>query len=69
MNGIHIGNGTAGLGGQAGSPVKESSFLHRETSIDDQEDEGAKAPEKQNSKEQSTSLPPAQKGVPIRWQS
>ena len=69
MNGIHIGNSAAGPG-QAGSPVKESSFLYRETSMDDQEDdEGTKKPEKGGSKEQSTSPPPPQKGVPIRWQS
>ncbi|MCJ1244433.1 hypothetical protein MMC30_001631 [Trapelia coarctata] len=58
-------NGTNGpqIGGQSGSPVKESSFLHRETSVDDQD--STPPPEDQ----QAVSPPPAKEGVPIRWQT
>jgi len=66
-NGSHSGhNGSIGnaqqAGNQSGSPVKESSFLHRETSVDEQADQ---------TQGQATS-PPAvdeNKGVPIRWQT
>lgn len=57
-------NGTNGamISGQSGSPVKESSFLHRETSVDDPDlnpDQGGK---------DGVSPPPVKEGVPIRWQ-
>ncbi|MCJ1475413.1 hypothetical protein MMC13_004075 [Lambiella insularis] len=48
--------------GQSGSPVKESSFLHRETSIDDQ-DMSTTGPS-----EEAISPAPQKEGVPIRWQ-
>ena len=50
-------------GGQSGSPVKEASFLHRETSIDDQ----PLSPKKPV--EEGSISPPAKEGVPIRWQT
>ncbi|MCJ1259573.1 hypothetical protein MMC24_007412 [Lignoscripta atroalba] len=58
------GNGHSGShqGGQSGSPVKECSFLNRETSVDDQD-----AVPKE-SEEGSISPPPVKEGVPIRWQ-
>ena len=59
-NCISNGNGHSN-GGQSGSPVKESSFLHRETSVDDQ------AP-KAETNEKSISPAPMNEGVPIRWQ-
>ena len=57
-------NGTNGavISGQSGSSVKESSFLHRETSVDDQDlntDQGG---------ESTVSPPLVKEGVPIRWQ-
>lgn len=48
--------------GQSGSPVKESSFLHRETSIDDQNMSTI------GPSEEGISPPPQKEGVPIRWQ-
>ncbi|MCJ1413445.1 hypothetical protein MMC19_007550 [Ptychographa xylographoides] len=64
------GNGAGGVGnghgqqssGQSGSPVKESSFLHREQSIDDQD------PVPDQTGEAAISPPPQKEGVPIRWQ-
>ena len=38
-NGSIVSNGHNLAGGQSRSPVKESSFLHRETSVDDQDNE------------------------------
>ncbi|KAI9801372.1 MAG: hypothetical protein M1825_003351 [Sarcosagium campestre] len=78
-NGVVSPNGLPGslatnIGGistQSGSPVKESSFLHRETSIDDQSDDGENAvgrPENKND-EGSISPPAVKGGVPIRWQT
>lgn len=54
-------NGANGLQscGQGGSPVKESSFLHHETSMEDSE-----SPPKQA--EKSTSSLPVKEGAPIR---
>lgn len=52
---MHTGS-SAGL--PNGSPVKESSFLNRETSVDDAEDK-----EKADG---TTSPPPAKEGIPIR---
>ena len=47
----------AGL--QSGSPVKESSFLNRETSVEEVD-------EKENKAEKSVSPPPMKEGIPIR---
>ena len=59
-------------GGSSGSPVKESSFLQRETSVDEPSILSPKSPETKG----PTSSPPANpstnatnKPVPIRWQS
>ena len=41
--------------------MKESSFLHRETSVDEVDDES-------RGKAEGISPPPAREGVPIRWQ-
>ncbi|KAI9697002.1 MAG: hypothetical protein M1836_004963 [Candelina mexicana] len=65
-NGNGHGHGSISQGGQAGSPVKEASFLHRETNIDDAVEEDKK-PGK-NEVEGSISPPPVKEGVPIRWQ-
>ena len=56
---IHPG-GTGGA--QSGSPVKESSFLNRETSIDELEEKD-RSGERAND---SVSPSPAQEGIPIR---
>ncbi|KAF4636239.1 hypothetical protein G7Y89_g1837 [Cudoniella acicularis] len=55
--------GTAGL--PSGSPVKESSFLNRETSVDevDEVDDKDKVGQRLND---SVSPPPAKEGIPIR---
>jgi len=45
--------------------VKESSFLHRETSVDEPERQVEKASDRL---EESVSPPPVKEGVPIRWQ-
>ncbi|EPE34492.1 hypothetical protein GLAREA_10186 [Glarea lozoyensis ATCC 20868] len=58
-NVVHSGS-TAGL--PSGSPVKESSFLNRETSIDEQDDK-AKIAGRLN---ESVSPPPMKEGIPIR---
>ncbi|KAI9888571.1 MAG: hypothetical protein M1814_006812 [Vezdaea aestivalis] len=77
------GNGvpTPAPGGQSGSPVKESSFLHRETSADEveleqQQQAAEKVPQgsagrtaRPDDAEPSVSPPPKREGVPIRWQS
>ncbi|KAL8802683.1 MAG: hypothetical protein Q9182_003641 [Xanthomendoza sp. 2 TL-2023] len=60
----HSGSMSAGSalpGGQAGSPVKEASFLHRGESVDEQavEDSGEAVGGKS---------PPAKEAVPSRWQ-
>ena len=71
-HGTNGSNGSAGAnagagsipGASSGSPVKESSFLNRETSADDP---GVLSPAR--SPEQGVISPPPQKeGVPIRWQ-
>ena len=49
---------------QSGSPVKEQSYLHRETSIDEQEGNPSAGME-----EDAISPPPQKEGVPIRWQN
>lgn len=74
-----------GQGGQSGSPVKEGSFLQRETSADEvgtprEAAEGLEeVPKVETTKveekaqeveaEPSVSPPPKTEGVPIRWQS
>jgi hypothetical protein len=52
----------AGVNGvtQSGSPVKESSYLNRETSAEELEEKDTKEAEK------SVSPPPAKDGIPIR---
>lgn len=57
---INIQLGGSG-GGQSGSPVKESSFLNRETSVDELENEAPKA-ERVN----DSVSPPVKEGIPIR---
>jgi len=60
------GNGNVPQSGvntaQSGSPVKESSFLNRETSVDELE-QNEKLPSRM---EDSVSPPPQQEGIPIR---
>ena len=57
---IHLG----GSGGaQSGSPVKESSFLNRETSVDELEDGEKPAVERVVD---NVSPPPVNEGIPIR---
>jgi len=61
------GNGNIHLGGtggaQSGSPVKESSFLNRETSVDELEEKEKKLGQRGVD---SVSPPPAKEGIPIR---
>lgn len=59
--------------GVAGSPVKESSYLHRETSIDEVEQERRDAAKKvmqeqnaQTGGSEAISPPPQVEGMPIR---
>jgi hypothetical protein len=63
---INIQLGTGGAA-QSGSPVKESSFLNRETSAEDidteEEGEPSKAPKRFA---KSISPPTVQEGIPIR---
>ena len=56
-------------GATSGSPVKESSFLHRETSADEPSVISPVNSPKSPDKESTISPPPAREGVPIRWQS
>ena len=59
----HTANGGSIPGASSGSPVKESSFLQRETSADEPNVLSPKSPERDTG-----GSPPAQKeGVPIRW--
>jgi hypothetical protein len=64
-NGSLPGHGSGGQ--QSGSPVKESSFLHRETSVDDQDNDATA--DRQGLANSSVSPPVIKEGVPIRWQS
>lgn len=58
--------GTGGAA-QSGSPVKESSFLNRETSVDEIETEEEGEPVKQSNRFQSNISPLAvQEGISIR---
>ena len=82
ISGTGVGLGSTGfaqpnggaLGAQSGSPVKESSYLKRETSVDDvvDDEEEAEAEEKKQSSAASPSVeptvspPPQREGVPIR---
>ena len=50
-------------GASSGSPVKESSFLQRETNVDEESVLSPKSPERG-----SASSPPSKEGVPIRSQ-
>lgn len=50
-------------GAQSGSPVKESSFLNRETSVDELEESEEM---KEKRKMDSVSPPPVKEGIPIR---
>ena len=63
-----IANGGSLPGASSGSPVKESSFLHRETSVDEPSVispiNSPKSPDKDK-----VASPPAKEGIPIRWQS
>ena len=76
VGGVNGGSGNGniqmGSGGtaQSGSPVKESSFLNRETSIDEMEDQenqetqrSTKLPSRFS---ESVSPPPLKEGIPIR---
>jgi len=60
-NGLH-GNGQQ-TGTLSRSPVKESSILHRETSVDDQDNSAEQAAQ------QGSISPPPPKEIPVRWQS
>ena len=63
LHGVGSHSLTGGVGGgQSGSPVKESSFLNRETSIDEL-DGGEKAGDRATD---SISPPPQREGIPIR---
>jgi len=67
-NALHAGVGIAHPhpygqpGVQSGSPVKESSFLNRETSVDEQDKEKAA---EAGLKDESVSPPPVNQGIPI----
>lgn len=62
-------NGGPLPGATSGSPVKESSFLHRETSADDPSIISPVHSPKSPEKDVGGSPPPAKEGVPIRWQN
>lgn len=67
------GNGSAVNGGSlpgatSGSPVKESSFLHRETSADEPSIISPVTSPKSPQNDGMAS-PPAKSGIPIRWQN
>jgi hypothetical protein len=73
VGGVNGGSGNSniqlGTGGtaQSGSPVKESSFLNRETSAEDIETEEEGEPLKAPSRFANSIGPPtAQEGIPIR---
>lgn len=62
-------NGGSIPGATSGSPVKESSFLHRETSVDESSVISPVQSPKSPEKDAGSGPPPAKDGVPIRWQS
>jgi hypothetical protein len=51
---------------QSGSPVKESSYLNRETSMDELEEKENKENKAGDAKLDSVSPPPTKDGIPIR---
>lgn len=55
-------------GGSSGSPVKESSFLQRETSVDEGNILSPQSP-KSPVNQDATNSPPQQQSVPVRWRS
>jgi len=59
---IHSGSG----GMQSGSPVKESSFLNRETSVDELEEKENMKGKPEERGVGSVSPPPMKEGIPIR---
>lgn len=58
----------AGVNGgtQSGSPVKESSYLNRETSVDEVEEKDKENKALEDAKLGSVSPPPVKEGIPIR---
>ncbi|KAI9790855.1 MAG: hypothetical protein M1833_001738 [Piccolia ochrophora] len=72
-NPLNNGGSMPGSSGQSGSPVKEASFLHRETSVDDQDDDEGQQQDAERGHGAdgmgSVSPPTVKEGVPIRWQS
>lgn len=60
---IHVGSIS---GVNSGSPVKESSYLNRETSVDELEEKENKENKAGDAKLDSVSPPPAKDGIPIR---
>ena len=69
VSGSVSGSISGGLpGATSGSPVKESSFLQRETSADEPNILGPKSPKSPENRGAPTS-PPSERAVPIRWQS
>jgi len=68
VNGPNGGSGNGNVGGaggaQSGSPVKESSFLNRETSIDELEEKSKVTGSSRMA--ESVSPPPMKEGIPIR---
>ena len=65
--GFNLQHRAGSISGPSGSPVKESSFLHRATSVDDQSD-GTEAEKKLSDdlSAASVSPPPRREGMPIR---
>lgn len=61
-------NGGSVPGATSGSPVKESSFLQRETSADEPNVLSPASPKSPDGKG-AVSPPPVKEGVPVRWQS
>lgn len=62
---VNLPPGTQHTGGNSGSPVKESSMMHRTQSVDDQP--GEEAPQSEDDKIARTISPPtAREGMPIR---
>jgi len=66
-NGNNGGVTMASQASQGTSPVKEASFLHRETSMDDQDEQQNVSSDEPT--QASMSPPSESKQVPLRWQS
>ncbi|KAI0134567.1 camp-regulated phosphoprotein/endosulfine conserved region-domain-containing protein [Xylariales sp. AK1849] len=66
--GLGLGNGTqhGSIGGQQSSPIKESSFLNRETSADDAEEKTKENANLSGSGPGGIEVPEAAQGIPIR---